>query len=319
MRAIDLTSQRFGRLVALRAESFNGRRKWLCQCDCGNQIWINTGGLRSGGTKSCGCLRSEYLDLTGQRFGHLVVISLNKEKSKGGHYYWDCMCDCGNIAVVSTSNLTNKDERKKVISCGCRKREKTSERFSAHIEGQRFGKLVVLKRVGTQIQDNGDKKSYWLCRCDCGTEIKVIAKNLLNGNTQSCGCVISRGELLVREYLNKNNVIFSTQKTFPDLLSDKSRKLRFDFAVYDKEDNLVGLIEYQGVQHYIDTGIGKTEREVTDKRKYQYCLERKIPLLLIPYNQNLERLIDNFLDSINYTQTLCLASNEEGATTIRKE
>ena len=309
IRAIDLTGQRFGRLVALYSKSFNGRLKWFCQCDCGNQVWVNTGGLRNGGTKSCGCLQKEFKDLTGQKFGQLLVQSLNYQRTKNGRYYWNCLCDCGKETVVSTSNLINKDVTKRVISCGCHKSKSSSERFSLKIEGQRFGKLVVLKRVGTQIQGNGDKKSLWLCRCDCGTEIEVIGKNLLNGNTQSCGCVQSRGELAVREYLNKLKVPFSTQKTFPDLRSSRNGLLRFDFAIYDSDKKLLGLIEYQGIQHYKDTGRGQLEREETDELKVKYCQANKIPLLSIPYNQDLEILINQFLKSINYMPTLCQASN----------
>jgi hypothetical protein len=52
--------------------------------------------------------------------------------------------------------------------------------------GQRFGKLVVLERSGT----NALKKVLWKCRCDCGNETDVVAGSLVTGNTTSCGCVI---------------------------------------------------------------------------------------------------------------------------------
>lgn len=312
MKKIDLTGQRFGRLIAIEPVVVNGHRKWLCRCDCGNIKSVATGSLRSGGTKSCGCLNREFLDLTGEKFGRLTVESINKEKTQNGYIHWNCVCDCGNKVVASTSNLMNKDVSKRVQSCGCLKRESASLRFSSKLEGVKFGKLTVIYRAGTQIQGNGDKKSYWHCRCECGTEIDVIGKNLLNGNTQSCGCLVSRGELLVREYLNRNNVKYSTQKAYEDLRSSNGGKLRFDFAILDGEDDILGLIEYQGVQHYKDTGIGKLEREETDELKRTYCKSHNIPLLEIPYNQDLKNLIDEFLQSINYMPTLCQASNEEG-------
>ena len=58
---IDLTGQRFGRLVVLeRAENDKrGNAKWLCQCDCGNKKIIMGQSLRAGKTRSCGCLLSE--------------------------------------------------------------------------------------------------------------------------------------------------------------------------------------------------------------------------------------------------------------------
>jgi hypothetical protein len=52
---IDLTGQRFGRLVA---ESYikPPHRRWQCRCDCGNVARVPAGNLRSGMTNSCGCL-----------------------------------------------------------------------------------------------------------------------------------------------------------------------------------------------------------------------------------------------------------------------
>ena len=55
-RLIDLTGCRFGRLVVLkRGED----KKWLCICDCGNEKSTTGELLRTGRTKSCGCLRRE--------------------------------------------------------------------------------------------------------------------------------------------------------------------------------------------------------------------------------------------------------------------
>ena len=59
--AIDITGQRFGRLVALRpTEKKSGSNVvWLCQCDCGKQTEVSTSNLRTGNVMSCGCLREE--------------------------------------------------------------------------------------------------------------------------------------------------------------------------------------------------------------------------------------------------------------------
>ena len=58
---IDLTGQRFGKLVALYpiyAKDKASHTKWHCQCDCGNQCDIDMGNLRSYKTQSCGCTNS---------------------------------------------------------------------------------------------------------------------------------------------------------------------------------------------------------------------------------------------------------------------
>lgn len=63
MKMIDLTGQRFGRLVVLglaEKHDFQTREKvWECQCDCGNRILVRGYSLRHGVTKSCGCLSVE--------------------------------------------------------------------------------------------------------------------------------------------------------------------------------------------------------------------------------------------------------------------
>lgn len=62
-KLIDLTGQRFGRLVVIeRAENAkNGKAKWLCLCDCGNNTIVLGTHLNSGHTQSCGCIHSEVV------------------------------------------------------------------------------------------------------------------------------------------------------------------------------------------------------------------------------------------------------------------
>lgn len=59
--AIDLTGKRFTNLVALEPVGQNkwGSFVWRCLCDCGKEHKADAGALRSGNTKSCGCLRGE--------------------------------------------------------------------------------------------------------------------------------------------------------------------------------------------------------------------------------------------------------------------
>ncbi|ANZ60064.1 hypothetical protein AYR62_01905 [Secundilactobacillus paracollinoides] len=61
-KRIDLTDRRFGRLVVLQfggRNAVNQNAMWLCQCDCGERVVVDGVRLRSGTTKSCGCLRRE--------------------------------------------------------------------------------------------------------------------------------------------------------------------------------------------------------------------------------------------------------------------
>ena len=59
MTFTDYTGQIFGRLTALFFERRNGYRGWVCRCACGTETWARAGSLKSGNTKSCGCLQKE--------------------------------------------------------------------------------------------------------------------------------------------------------------------------------------------------------------------------------------------------------------------
>lgn len=58
-KIIDLTEQRFGRLIAKEPTKRRGRNRsivWRCLCDCGNEVYVSSNNLRTGHTESCGCL-----------------------------------------------------------------------------------------------------------------------------------------------------------------------------------------------------------------------------------------------------------------------
>ena len=119
---IDRIGQRFGRLVVRAFDRVEGRGEtyWRCQCDCGNALAVATSNLRGGRTQSCGCLLRDKLiarrvDLTGQRFGKLVVTKFVETGERKTH--WRCQCDCGNVIVAVADNLIGGNTK----SCGCLK------------------------------------------------------------------------------------------------------------------------------------------------------------------------------------------------------
>ena len=66
-KKLDLTGQHYGRLTVLEpAENIGGRTACLCRCQCGKQVKVKTAHLRSGHTKSCGCMEKgpSYVDGT---------------------------------------------------------------------------------------------------------------------------------------------------------------------------------------------------------------------------------------------------------------
>ena len=118
-RVIDLTNQIFGQLTVIeRAENTisDNRAQWLCKCNCGNLCIVRGTYLRTGKTKSCGCIRKENnsSNLLNKKFGKLTVIEKTNQRASRG-IIWKCLCECGNICYISTNNLITKHTQ----SCGC--------------------------------------------------------------------------------------------------------------------------------------------------------------------------------------------------------
>lgn len=316
----NLVGQRFGRLIIIEDAGYDNNKRILekCQCDCGNIKIVRRGDLKSGKIQSCGCLGKERrlegkkisnqnkknnpsyrYDLTGQKFEKLTVLHFDKEytiqmreKKNNTESYWYCQCDCGNYVRQTTSQL----KLGLVKSCGCLVKEKLSiimreyvqplavEKITQDLTGQRFGYLTVLGRGKTKYHN-----IHWICQCDCGNIKEIAGKSLRQGLTQSCGCIgNSLGENKIKNILLNNNINFVQEYKFEDL-KDKSY-LRFDFAIFDKDNNLIKLIEYDGKQHTQESSIWHTETVIKhDEMKDNYCKENNIPLLRIPYT-DLEKI-----------------------------
>lgn len=131
-RALDLTGERFGRLVAIRPTDKRDSQHlviWEFQCDCGNIVERTGRQVKRGDTQSCGCLRREKLiqrnvdngkkTNVGDRFGALVVIEdlgFRQQASRNKRERWSkCQCDCGNIIEQRNNNLQSGMAQ----SCGC--------------------------------------------------------------------------------------------------------------------------------------------------------------------------------------------------------
>lgn len=71
MRALDITGERYTRLVALRRlENLNGDAVWLFRCDCGVEVARRIAYVRHGNSGSCGCLNREKVKARSTKHGH---------------------------------------------------------------------------------------------------------------------------------------------------------------------------------------------------------------------------------------------------------
>ena len=117
------------------------------------------------------------VDLTGQKFNKLTVLHRG-ERNKANAVTWVCLCDCGTQTLATTNELRSGHKK----SCGCLKKLPHAD----NLKGMRFGRLVVMKRVGTSLND---RHPIWRCKCDCGKKTDVRSCDLKSGNTKSCGCM----------------------------------------------------------------------------------------------------------------------------------
>ncbi|MCL2776186.1 MAG: hypothetical protein FWD71_23035 [Oscillospiraceae bacterium] len=154
----NLTGQRFGKLLAVRAtdQRKGGSIVWECKCDCGKTAYIRANTLNSGGARSCGCERDKNhiktIDLTGQRFGRLLVVKVVGKNKNQKDTLWECKCDCGNTHYVTTGNLNSGT----INSCGCLK-EEALKIFNETIDGTA---VKNLKRRVSRKNTTGVKGVY---------------------------------------------------------------------------------------------------------------------------------------------------------------
>ena len=140
----------------------------------------------------------KFINLTGKRFGKLTVIHRDEDIicNNGNHrVVWRCQCDCGNETSVRGDTLVSGRTK----SCG---------KCNNDFKGRRFGRLTAIEKVGTDEVGH----AIWKCHCDCGNEVNVLATNLIQQYTLSCGCLHAeicskQGEDLIGQKFGKLKVL----------------------------------------------------------------------------------------------------------------
>lgn len=235
---------------------------------------------------------SKLIDLTGQDFGYWHVLE-RAENTKSGRARWLCKCTaCGNTKIVDGAHLRGG----RTTNCGCIKMEKMRQASIKHEEGKIYGFLQVERMATEEEKPRKDKEGiFWNCTClKCGRKnVIVFGDYLRNGDTTSCGCIVSKNESLIEDMLRNANIQFKSQYTFEDLTSTGRRcdQLIFDFAIFNN-NKLLYLIEYDGSQHFKWSSENSWNNETqfhttreNDILKNKYCFEHNIPLIRLPYNE----------------------------------
>lgn len=175
-------------------------------------------------------LGRQALDLIGNRYERLVVIQRDGSCPKTGHARWSCRCDCGSVKTYRGDHLRRGTSR----SCGCLNAELTrlrKENMRADLTGRRFGRYTVL---GEPVQrpkapdEKGGGNLSWLCRCDCGREVRVQASRLKYTSGTKCRSCANDDLFQPEGWLARH--------VYPRYRSNaKARGLRFDLSIEEFE------------------------------------------------------------------------------------
>ena len=300
-KLIDETGNKYGKLTVLSlTKDKNGRTAWLCQCDCGNTKIVRGSDLRKNKITSCGCGKGKHpnniRDISGEKFGLLTAIKY--EYSDHNKQYWSFQCECGNICIKQKTSVISGN----TVSCGCITNDLNSinNRILGEI-GTIYGLQQIIENI-TKPTDRGHTQVK--CKCiKCGRERILDLTQLKYNQTASCLCVNSYPEYEIEQWLINNNIHFKAQFTFEDLALDVTNyktRLRFDFAILDNQLQPIGLIEYNGEQHYRPWNYNKNlsnfeAQQKRDQLKILYCKQHNIPLLILTKESNKQTELENFI------------------------
>ena len=199
-------------------------------------------------------------------------------------------CDiCNSDFIQSPARLINEH----IYGCDCQSTKKlTHEDFLNRLGEECLQEYEVLEEY-----KNIDEPILMKHKL-CNTTFKVSPYQFIaRSNKKYCPkCYLnkSHGEVLIADFLNKNNIKYEKEKTFPDLMFS-----RFDF--YLPELNII--FEFDGKQHYefVEYFHHSLEefqrRQDNDNRKNEYCIKNKITLFRIPYweEENIQSILTKIL------------------------
>ena len=99
------------------------------------------------------------IDMRGERYGRLTVVSLSSQKTNQGKPLWICKCDCGNLTTVPRKRLIDGSTK----SCGCLRRELSTTSHTTHGMSRSGTNHQRLYRIWSGIKDRctNPKSKYW--------------------------------------------------------------------------------------------------------------------------------------------------------------
>lgn len=164
------------------------------------------------------------LDLTGQRFGRLVVIRVSGERTNSKRVIWECKCDCGEFSFVSHSNLRNGH----VKSCGCLRKEVSSKEMNKKMKTKGYREKAMEARKGITLVEGTDlSKLTQKTRSNNTSGQKGVYWNKTKKRWQSYITIMGKNIYLGR-YVDKQDAIDARleaeEKYFKPILEEYEKK-----------------------------------------------------------------------------------------------
>lgn len=185
---------------------------------------------------------------------------------------------CGNVFKITPTNFLNGRQ------CPLHKYERSSKSNILPFE-------KVKEKVFNLVGDEYIIKNYTMMtekatfiHKKCNSEFEMVASNFVSNGQRCPKCHSSKGEKLIRDYLDSHHIKYEFQKRFDNLIGVNNWKLSYDFYLNDYNT----LIEYQGKQHstpieYFGGDKKFKIQQEHDIRKREYAKNNNINLLEIWY------------------------------------
>ena len=158
----------------------------------------------------------------------------------------------------------------------------------------------------TKVTAGSGKKVWWLLPYDdqnTGKHFDFEWQATIYNRNKGVGCpylITYKGEEYIKQYLQKNNIVFNAQQKFSDLLGTGDGQLSYDFSIPNEKYEYV-LIEYNGIQHYeANDYFGGEEKfkiqKEHDKRKRDYAKKHGYKLITVKYTYDTYESVEEYLD-----------------------
>lgn len=179
----DIVGQKYNKLTVIGFSHITGKKgnfkyHWNCSCECGGWKTVRADKLKSGHTKSCGCINFERMDLTNLKLGRLTMLS--SYKNEKNYIIWLCECECGNVKPILQNSLTKTKQPTR--SCGCLARgvDRSGENnpyYNENLTDEDRARGRSIAGYGRWVRSVLERDNF-TCQCCMKKSDKIVAHHL---------------------------------------------------------------------------------------------------------------------------------------------